>query len=111
MGGHCSRPHDGSDPGGVGCLRLRQDPWGLTGWIVRNGIGVAPRWVELHRNVSAEQGRADMRKQFGIVGSWAAQHCSRRNQKCGKEVLKNKTSTMMNGGVICPTVCLLDTGR
>ena len=22
MGVHCSRPHDGSDPGGVGCLRL-----------------------------------------------------------------------------------------
>jgi hypothetical protein len=25
-------------------------------------------------------------------------------KKCGKEVLKNKTSTMLNGGVICPTV-------
>jgi len=23
---------------------------------------------------------------------------------CGKEVLKNKTSTMMNGGVVCLTV-------
>lgn len=65
MGAHCSRPHDGSDPGGVGCLR----PSGLQsacevqvsaqapGWIARNGIGVAPLWVELCRNGSAEQDR------------------------------------------------------
>jgi hypothetical protein len=68
---HCSRPHAGSDPGGAGCLRSSSpwtrpqgflgNPWGLTGWIVRNGIGVAPLGVELCRNVSAEQDRAGPR--------------------------------------------------
>ena len=47
MGVHCSRPHDGSDPGGVGCLRLsglqstcEVQVWAQApGWIVRKGGG------------------------------------------------------------------------
>ena len=42
------------------------NPWGLTGWIVRNGIGVAPLWVELCRNVSAEQDRAGPRLRHAV---------------------------------------------
>jgi len=42
---HCSRPHAGSNPGGVGCLRLSglqsacevQVSAQATGWIVRKG--------------------------------------------------------------------------
>jgi hypothetical protein len=69
MGVHCSRPHDGSDPGGIGCLRSSSlqsacevQFWAQApGCIVRNGIGVAPLWVELWRSVSAEQDRAGPR--------------------------------------------------
>ena len=57
-----SRPLAGSERGGLGCLRLSglqsacevQFSAQATGWIVRNGMGVAPLWAELCRNVSAQ---------------------------------------------------------